>query len=186
LVADPLWSKLPNLYEVPFDAATARALLMAPDTDIESAKQEEIAQALHAKYVVAAAGKLPPNMRPWERLPETFRRASLEQARCCIEILSAAGFAVNKHSGRPAMVAVLNEADVERMAALEHGRWNIERLRDGWRFGKQRDDARKMHDCMVSWEELPEEIRQYDREAVRAFPEVLAKVGLEIVRAATS
>jgi hypothetical protein len=68
------------------------------------------------------------------------------------------------------------------MAELEHGRWNVERLRDGWRFGKPRDDSRKLHDCLVPWNELPEEIKRYDRDAVRAFPEILAQAGLEIYR----
>jgi len=37
------------------------------------------------------------------------------------------------------------------MAELEHGRWNIERLRDGWRPGP-RADEKKIHDCLVAWE----------------------------------
>jgi hypothetical protein len=68
------------------------------------------------------------------------------------------------------------------MAELEHGRWNVERLRDGWRYGKQRDDSRKTHDCLVSWQELSDDIKRYDRNAVRAFPETLAKAGLEVRR----
>ena len=74
------------------------------------------------------------------------------------------------------------DTEVERMAELEHGRWNIERLRDGWRYGRQRDDSRKIHDCLVSWHDLPDDIKRYDREAVRAFPEILEKAGLEVQR----
>jgi hypothetical protein len=74
------------------------------------------------------------------------------------------------------------DIEVERMAELEHGRWNVERLRDGWRYGKQRDDSRKTHDCLVSWQELSDDIKRYDRNAVRAFPETLAKAGLEVRR----
>ena len=64
----------------------------------------------------------------------------------------------------------------------EHGRWNIERLRDGWRYSKQRDDSRKIHDCLVSWGDLPDDIRWYDRDEVRAFPEILARAALEVQR----
>jgi hypothetical protein len=78
--------------------------------------------------------------------------------------------------------AGFTDNEVERMAELEHGRWNVERLRDGWRYGKQRDDAGKIHDCLVSWQELPDDIKRYDRDAVRAFPEILAKAGLELRR----
>jgi hypothetical protein len=183
LVRDPLWSELPNLYELPFDAATARAFVTASDTEIDAGAQEQMARTLHARYVAGAAGRLPPGMRPWERLPETFRRANFAQAQYCVEILRSAGFDVRKFDGRPPVVPEFTGAEVEQMAVLEHGRWNVERLREGWRYGKQRDDARRIHDCLVSWEDLPDDIRQYDREAVRTFPEILARAGLEIVRA---
>lgn len=68
------------------------------------------------------------------------------------------------------------------MAELEHGRWNVERHRNGWRFSRARDDARKLHDSLVPWENLPEDIRQYDRNAVRAFPDILAAAGYEVVK----
>ncbi len=71
--------------------------------------------------------------------------------------------------------------EIERMAELEHGRWNLERLREGWRFGP-RDDARRRHPCLVSWSELPDAIKKFDRDAVRHFPEILARAGLEVVR----
>ena len=58
----------------------------------------------------------------------------------------------------------------------------MERLRDGWRYGKPRDDSRQLHDCLVSWNELTDDIKRYDRDAVRAFPEILAKAGLEVRR----
>jgi hypothetical protein len=71
------------------------------------------------------------------------------------------------------------------MAELEHGRWNVERLRNGWRYGKPRDDDKKLHDCLVPWADLPDGddgFKKYDRDAVRKFPAILAKAGLEIFR----
>jgi hypothetical protein len=122
-------------------------------------------------------------MRPWEILDKTFQKANLEQAHYSVEILEAAGFEVRRVDGPPAILSDFTGDEVERMAELEHGRWNIERLRDGWRFRRTRDDARKLHDCLVAWEELPDDMRRYDRDAVRAFPEILAKAGLEVRRA---
>ena len=69
------------------------------------------------------------------------------------------------------------------MAELEHGRWNVERLRNGWRPGKTRDDARKIHDCLLPWSAPGlDNVRHYDRNAVRQFPEILAAAGLEVRR----
>ena len=45
-----------------------------------------------------------------------------------------------------------------------------------------RDDSRKIHDRPVPWKELPDDIKRYDRDAVRAFPEILSKAKLEVRR----
>jgi ppGpp synthetase/RelA/SpoT-type nucleotidyltranferase len=182
LLGDPLWSGMPHLYELPFDAATVRAFVMPSDHDMDPADQEEMAKTFHATYVAGSAKRLPANMRPWDKLEATFKRANLEQAHYSVEILEAAGFEVGKADGPPVILSDFSDTEVERMAELEHGRWNIERLRDGWRYGKTRDDSHKVHDCLVSWADLPDDIRRYDRDAVRAFPEILAKAGLEVNR----
>jgi hypothetical protein len=171
------------LYLLPFDAATVRAFVTRCDRVFAPAAQEEMAKSFHARYVLNSTSRLPRNMRPWPKLEETFRRANLEQAQYSVEILEAAGFGVREVKGNPVIFTGFTEQEIERMAESEHGRWNVERLRDGWRFGK-RDDSRKLHDCLVSWKELPEEIRHYDRDAVRVFPEILAQAGLEIYRRA--
>ncbi|NLX96914.1 MAG: Ryanodine receptor Ryr [Rhodopirellula sp.] len=100
-----------------------------------------------------------------------------------METLEACGFGVRQKQ-EPVIFDHHQFAleEVERMAEMEHGRWNAERLRDGWRYGHPRDDQRKVHDCLVPWSELPETIKRYDRDAVRAFPEILAKAKLEVYR----
>jgi hypothetical protein len=67
---------------------------------------------------------------------------------------------------------------------MEHGRWNMDRLRAGWRYGP-RDKAKKLHNCLVPWSDLPESPdtgRQADRDAVRKWPEILAMAGYEVYR----
>jgi hypothetical protein len=121
-------------------------------------------------------------MKPWAKLDETFKKANFEQAKYSIEILKACEFDVKEAKGAPQIFDDFSPEDAERMAEMEHGRWNIERLRDGWRYGKVRDDSKKIHNYLVPWSQLPEEIKNYDREAVRAFPEILAQAGLEVFR----
>ena len=182
LLADPLWSGLPNLYQLPFDSATVRAFVMPSDHDMDPPPKRRWRRTFHAKYVAGSSKRLPPNMRPWDKLEDTFKKANLEQAHYSVEILEAAGFRGAESGRASAILSDFTDAEVERMAELEHGRWNVERLRDGWRSGKTRDDSRKIHDCLVRWEELPDDIKHYDRDAVRAFPEILAKAGLEVRR----
>ena len=121
-------------------------------------------------------------MRPWAKLRDTYRTANLEQARYAGEILHTAGFGVRRSRGTPKIFTKFTNKDIEFMAELEHGRWNVERLRNGWRPGKLRDDAKKIHNCLVPWRELPVHIKKYDRKSVSAFPQILAKAGLEIYR----
>lgn len=60
---------------------------------------------------------------------------------------------------------------VEFLAELEHRRWEHHQRRNG----------RPGHTWARPWAELTEEVRDYDRDPIRALPEVLAGVGIEIV-----
>jgi hypothetical protein len=178
LVKDELWASLPNLMPTPHDLASIRALIAAPSRHFPTDTLDEMAKRFHETFVKNSSGRLPDNMKPWDDLPETYKAASRGQARYAVDILTACGFAV-REAESPAPFRAFTDAEVEEMAELEHGRWNVERLRDGWRLGP-RDDARKTHPWLVSWGDLPEEIRYYDREAVRRFPEILKRAGLEV------
>jgi ryanodine receptor 2 len=51
----------------------------------------------------------------------------------------------------------------ELLAKNAHDVWARQRLREGWRYGAVRDDARKEHPCLVPYEQLPESEKEYDR-----------------------
>jgi len=68
------------------------------------------------------------------------------------------------------------------MATMEHERWCDERWASGWVYDAARDDARKRHPDLRSWEELSASDQDKDREIVRELPEVLARYGLAVVR----
>ena len=181
ILGDALWAGVKTLMPIPMDKATFQALLMPARNDLDPAKVTEMAQEFHLRYVAGSAKRLPTNMRPWSKLEETYQNANLAQAKYAVIILEACGFAT-RPSNNPVIFTGFTDKDIESMAEMEHGRWNVERLRDGWRPGKTRDDAKKVHDCLVPWAILPEEIRHYDYDAVRVFPEILAKAGLDIYR----
>jgi ppGpp synthetase/RelA/SpoT-type nucleotidyltranferase len=186
ILTDPVWTAVPSLLELPLDQASVQALVTSPSIIHAPEKIQEMAQEFHMHYVNDNPKKLPEKMRPWENLPDALKKANLEQARYAVEILRAAAFDVRAATGGSDAIKSFSRAeftdDVERMAELEHGRWNIERLRDGWRFGTLRDDAKKIHDCLISWQQLPDAIRNYDRNGVRAFPDILARAGFEVYR----
>ena len=46
------------------------------------------------------------------------------------------------------------------MQRPEHDRWLAEKRRGGWVYGKNRDDAKRIHDDLVPWDELTDEIKE--------------------------
>ena len=83
---------------------------------------------------------------------------------------------------RDIRLITFTEDEVEIMAEMEHGRWNVERLLDGWMWSETRDIMKKTSPYLVAWSELPDDAKEWDKELVRKIPEFLAKVGLEIRR----
>lgn len=54
----------------------------------------------------------------------------------------------------------------ELLAANAHEVWSKARMEQGWTWGPVRDDALKQHPCLVPYDELPEEEKVHDRNAV--------------------
>jgi ppGpp synthetase/RelA/SpoT-type nucleotidyltranferase len=191
LLKDDLWAGLSNLLSLPCDPGSVRAHVHPPHArpELDAATVEKMGRAFHEEYVGNSTGRLPDNMKPWKKLPDTFKTANLEQAKYSVQILEACGFKVVP-AADPAKPVVFDANqftpdEVERMAEMEHGRWNVERLRNGWRYCKNRDDAKKLHNCLIPWEILPDGgdgVKKYDRQSVRKFPEILAQAGLEVHR----
>lgn len=185
LLEDPHWKSFANLLPLPFDAATLRAFLVPARHTFPLSMIEEMAREFHARYVAQNSSKVPENMQPWNELPKTYQNANIQQASYAVEILLAAGFGVRPVKGKPRNFIQFTKKEIEFMAELEHGRWNVERLKEGWRPGKVRDNDKRINPCIVSWkcdEILSDKIKEYDREAVAAYPKILAKANLEIFR----
>ena len=71
----------------------------------------------------------------------------------------------------------------EQLARNAHENWARLRIAEGWRFGPERNDARKEHPNLVSFDQLAESEKEYDRQAaVQTIKTLLAK-GYSIQRA---
>jgi hypothetical protein len=77
---------------------------------------------------------------------------------------------------------VLTAEEVERLAELEHARWASERRATSWVSGPVRDVEHRITPYLVPYAELPNDVKEWDRLAVRAIPEVLAAAGLKAQR----
>ncbi len=73
------------------------------------------------------------------------------------------------------------QALTERLAENAHDIWAEQRLSEGWRHGPQRDDAKKLHPCLVPYAELPDSEKEYDRLAALGTLKAMLALGYEIV-----
>ncbi len=73
----------------------------------------------------------------------------------------------------------LNEL-MEQLARNVHEVWAAGRIADGWKWGEVRDDEQKLHPCLVSYDELPEIEKDYDRRTALATLKTIVKLGYTI------
>lgn len=68
----------------------------------------------------------------------------------------------------------------EKLAKNVHEVWAQTRIEQGWTYGPQRNDAEKKHPCLVPYDELPEEEKEYDRNTSLETLRVITKLGFHI------
>lgn len=69
---------------------------------------------------------------------------------------------------------------VEKMSKNVHEVWAETRIKQGWKYGEQRNDEKKTHPCLVPYEELPEEEKEYDRNTSIGTLKLIMKLGFKI------
>lgn len=149
--------------------------------------KDVLARAIHEEYVrnQTARGETKETnstLVDWEELPDHLRESNRSQALHIVEKLKAIGCDVTELDDGDVAGFEFTPQEIERLARMEHERWVEERLANGWTVGPKGID-RKTHPLLcASYEELPEEEREKDRDAVRRTPKILAKVGLKIRR----
>ncbi len=70
---------------------------------------------------------------------------------------------------------------MEMLARNTHEIWSQHRLQAGWHWGEERDDARKLHPCLVPYDELPESEKVYDRAIAIELVKAILGLGFRIV-----
>ena len=74
----------------------------------------------------------------------------------------------------------------ESLAENAHDHWALQRIKDGWCYGPNRDDINKYHPCLISYQELPEIEKVYDRQTVMETIKAIVALGYRIEKSVTS
>ena len=123
------------------------------------------------------------SMVPWDDLPEDLKESNRRQAGYMTVRLEKVGCAITPIGGLEEELFEFSADEVELMAEIKHERWIEERLADGWSYAPgEKDTERKTSPYLILWNALSEEIKEYDRETVRAMPAFLKEAGFQIYR----
>ena len=70
----------------------------------------------------------------------------------------------------------------EKLAENAHDHWAQNRLNDGWTYGPQRDDAKKLHPCLIPYADLPDSEKKYDRDTAMETLKAVYALGYRIIK----
>jgi hypothetical protein len=188
LAPDEDWHGAPNLLWLPADPQTVWAFLQLDESPQPAACFEKMGERIHESFLLKNEWKTSKDKthRPWTYLDPNMQASNIYQAIHSAEILASKGYLIEKIEPaevkiKPYTFSTAEEETVKAMAEMEHGRWNIERLSDGWIRGHAKNVEKKISPFLVPWIELDPKTRQLDIDFVRDWPSLLAEVGLKIV-----
>ena len=149
---------------------------------------EILARAIHQEYLwtqknMGMNPETNPLLVPWDELPENIKESNRRQADDIGKKLKTVHCDMEPLTNWDAELFEFTAEEIEIMAGMEHWRWLDERQNEGWTYdpGPKNLDG-KTSPALLDWEELPEDIKQYNRVAVRSLPVFLARAGFQIFR----
>ena len=154
------------------ERASARPLLR----DVEL-----LAIAIHANYNERLLERYPDTPLDYPNfsdLPDDLKYSNMRQAQGIFERVRHAGYALRPQGGEGALDELPPEV-VDALAHVEHDDWVAERLASGWRPGP-RDAEARTSPYLVDYDELPDEVKELDRDAVRNIPLLARQIGMSV------
>ncbi len=118
----------------------------------------------------------------FDKLEPSLRYSNLRQAMNMDKKLRKTGYALVPLEFHGEAVDKLPENILEQYAIMEHSDWMEGKLRFGWRYDKNRNDAECIHDCLLPWAKLPEHQKNKDRNAARNVVKLATLAGMKVIK----
>ncbi len=150
--------------------------------------QEALARSIHEDYVEQKTKEgdmkeTNPSMVAWDELPEDLKESNRSQAAHIDAKLKEIGCGIEPLTDWTLAKFDFAPWEVELLAELEHMRWLKERKRQGWKYSSgSKNLKKKTSPYLLPWQELPENVKEYDRNTVRKMPYFLGRAGYQIYR----
>jgi hypothetical protein len=162
-----------------------RAVGYSSDPDsldiLRDSTREMMAWEVHDHYRRSGNAR-PESDVPWEELPEDLRESNRRQVDHMDDHLGALWYRIEPLNDWDKEPVRFSAAELETLSELEHLRWCAEKRRLGYRYGDVTSDEAKTHRDLLPWSELSDEVKEKDRSAVRAWPEILERAGYSLQR----
>ncbi len=140
---------------------------------------DNLAKAFHAAYLAENKGSGPAH-KPWSELPQTYRNANRAVADQAWARVHSSGFRASSEGG--SWTIDQDPQKFEALAEIIHRMWVIDRRLDGWRFGKIRDNQRRLHPDLCAYAKLSDKVKELDRAQIRLQQEVFRRDNLNVCR----
>lgn len=139
---------------------------------------ERAARVVHERYRLHARPDASAN-RPWSALDRFLRESNIRLITTTLSSVESLGrsWLPPTATDRCASSTELSQAQLLRLAELEHDSWQRHLAENGWRWGATRDDARKAHPALRPWSELPPTDREQTVTNVAGAVATLAALG---------
>ena len=149
---------------------------------------EMLARAIHQDYLsiqgnMGVTMQTNPSLVPWDELPENIKESNRRQADDIGKKLKAVYCDLEPLTDWDAELFEFTPEEIEILARMEHQRWLNEHRNEGWTYEPGvKDLNRKTSPYLLDWDELPEDFKRYNRDAIRSLPIFLARAGFQIFR----
>jgi hypothetical protein len=104
------------------------------------------------------------------RIPENLRLAELGLVPGPRVEAQALVGAPKPADEEPLRQSLAQSETCELLAEAEHNGWMVERMLNGWTYGRIRDDANKKHPLLIPYNQLSEGDKDYDRHTIIGRP----------------
>jgi TrkA-N domain/RyR domain len=142
---------------------TAPRVLLDEEADL-------LARAAHEVFLKLPTDNLTANV-PWSNLPEYFKQQNIDFANHIPVKLRALGY----DPGAKNLPDTFSAEEIETLAEIEHWRWSLGLKARGWDYGAVQDNSARLHPLLVDWAEIPEDVKERNRNMVRSIPEILKR-----------
>ncbi len=121
-------------------------------------------------------------IKSYAELSPQLKIANIRQARSIPTKLAIIGCELANESDERPAITEFSPEEVEDLAIFEHDEWCREKEGTGWTYGEVKDTDNFITPYLVPWDDLTEEIKEYDREPVRNIPTLMQSIGLKVVK----